>query len=130
MAATDEERIWRIEQEFYERRGAGDLSYYASKADADYTVWAPGWDKPNDYQALLGAVEEMGATTAGETISATPKLVKIERSGQVALVYYSTHRTTRPGGEATDDRYDTLHVWIRRADGWKLLGGMARTAEE
>ncbi len=124
--AADMALLWQHEQDLYAKRGQGDLTYYLSLADREYTVWAPGWEKPNGYAELVKAVADLKDVTRGEVITPELKLIKISRSGNVALVYYSTHRTQAPGGKAADERYDTLHVWIREPSGWLLLGGMAR----
>lgn len=122
----DAAAVWSFEQEIYRKRGEGDLTYYLSMADPDYTVWAPEWEKPNGYTELVEAVKTLQGTTSGEKIAPEMKLVRVNEAGNVALVYYSTRRTAKAGGMAADDRFDTLHVWSKGKDGWRLLGGMAR----
>ena len=47
-------------------------------------------------------------------------------SGNTGIIYYSTHRTRLPGGEAVDQSFDIVHVWVREAGRWKLLGALGR----
>lgn len=119
-------QLWKYEQEIYLKRGQGDLSYYLSLAHPDYTVWAPGWPKPNGHAELVKAVADLKGRTRGEVITPTLKHIEVDRSGSVAMVYYSTHRTRTADGKIVDDRFDTLHVWVREKDRWLMLGGMAR----
>ena len=57
----------------------------------------------------------------------TMEFEAITFSGTTAVIYYGTHRTRMPDGEAVDQRFDIVHVWVREEGAWKLLGAMGRT---
>jgi ketosteroid isomerase-like protein len=60
-------------------------------------------------------------------LAMTRQLVRVHRDGDVALAFYTTHRTLR-AGKPVDETFETLHVWIRKDGAWKLFGAMVRPA--
>ncbi len=124
--AKDEDAIWQLEQSIYAGRSGGNMSNYLNATDRDYAGWPPQAQAPMGYDALAAQAAKAGVLS-GEELTMTKNLIRVHRDGNVALAYYTTHRTKRGGGAAVDERFETIHVWIREKDGsWKLLGGMAR----
>ena len=124
-AASDEETIWNYEQSIYAGRAKGDLSFYVDHADLAYAAWPPQMKAPMDY-ASLAASGKNAAGIAGEKLTMEKNLIRISRDGKVGLSYYTTHRTNRAGGAAVDESFENIHVWIKDAKGWHILGGMSR----
>ena len=127
--AEDEATIWKLEQGIYAQRGEGKMSLYLSVADPNYAGWPPQVAAPMALAQLKGQ-ESRAADNTGERIELQKQLIQFDSSGNTALAYYSSHRTRRGGGIAVDERWETIHVWVRSADGWKLMGGMARPVPE
>jgi hypothetical protein len=46
--------------------------------------------------------------------------------GDTGIIYYMNHRTVKPDGTAVDEKWETIHVWVRDGGDWKIVGAMAR----
>ncbi len=86
--------------------------------------WPPSWRTPSGLDLLRSAAAQMIGMDQEEL---TMEFEAITFSGTAAVIYYSTHRTRMPDGEAVDQRFDIVHVWSREEGAWKLLGAMGRT---
>jgi Domain of unknown function (DUF4440) len=115
--------IWSKELLIYAARGRGDLDIYISNASPSYLGWPPGWATPSGLDQLRAGAAQMKTQTQ-EQLTMTQDAFTM--SGDTAIIYYSTHRTRLPGGEAVDQRFDVTHVWVREGGQWKLLGSMGR----
>ena len=62
---------------------------------------------------------------AGELIDVTKKGLSFD--GDTALAFFETHRTRRAGGEAVDERFENIHVWVKREGEWRLIANMSRS---
>ena len=122
QAARDE--IWEKEQAIYAARGDGNLQYYVDNASEHYMGWPPGWPAPSGIDQLRAGVEQMRGVDQEEL---EMEFGDITFSGNAAVIYYSTHRTRMPTGEAVDQRFDIAHVWVREEGVWRLLGALGRT---
>lgn len=120
-AARDE--IWAKEQAIYKARGNGDLNYYRANASIGYKGWPPYSELPGGLTYLKNMADDMLGQDKEEL---TMELADFALSGDTAVIYYSTHRTRMPNGDAADQRYAICHVWTREAEGWKLIGAMGR----
>ena len=60
----------------------------------------------------------------GEVIDLVSDGITID--GDTAISFYTTHRTARPGGQPVDERYENIHVYVKRGEDWRLLGAMSR----
>lgn len=124
--AADEEAIWKLEQAIYAGRSGGNMANYLDSTDPDYAGWPPQAAAPMGYAQLAAQAAKAGVLS-GEELTMKKDLIRVHRNGNVALAFYSTHRTKRGGGGAVDERFETIHVWVKDGDGrWKLMGGMAR----
>ena len=125
--AQDEDTIWKLEQSIYAGgSGHSNLTNYLGSMDPEYAGWPPQSAAPLGYAHIA----EAARNSSGASVALTMKkdLIRVHREGNVALAFYTTHRTGRAGG-AADDYFETLHVWIRGQDGtWKLFGAMVRSA--
>jgi hypothetical protein len=127
QAPTDEEAakntIWQKELAIYKGRGEGDLSIYLNSTSNQYVGWPPGAKIPAD---LLG-LRKMAKSVSGlNQERLTMELADFTLSGDTAVIYYHTHRTTLPNGEPTDQRYAICHVWVREQGEWRLIGAHGR----
>mgnify|MGYP001019980027 CR=1 FL=1 len=95
--AQDEDAIWKLEQSIYAGRSGGTLSSYLASTDPDYAGWPPQASAPMGY-AQLAAQAEKARGLSGEELSMKKNLIRVHRDGNVALAYYTTHRTKRGGG--------------------------------
>ncbi len=115
--------IWQKELMIYTARGRGDLDTYIANASAQYRGWPPSWAKPSGLDALRSDAAKMKSMNQ-ELLEMTQEDFAL--SGDTAVIYYSTHRTRLPTGEAVDQRFDIAHIWVRENGQWRLLGAMAR----
>lgn len=122
--AQAREEIWAKEQAIYAARGRGDLQFYVDNASDHYMGWPPGWPTPSGIDQLRSAVTQMRGIDQEEL---SMEFEDIAFSGDTAVIYYSTHRTRMPTGEAVDQRFDICHVWSQGEGEWKLLGALGRT---
>ncbi|MEX2495089.1 MAG: hypothetical protein WD448_03315 [Woeseia sp.] len=118
-----EDIIWSHEIAIYEGRGEGSLENYLRVAHEDFAGWPPHWSTPSDYNSME-AQNDAAQSLRGEKVDLLKKQIVV--TGDIALAYYSTHRTRLGGGEVVDQHFDVLHVWGVYDGEWKLIGGMAR----
>jgi hypothetical protein len=115
--------IWTKEQNIYKGRAEAGLTYYLANTSDRYVGWPPGLAKPSNLDALR-------KSSAGVNRKNSEKLeltfTDFTLRDSTAVIYYQTHRTMLPNGTPVDERFDTIHVWVREGTDWKLIGAMAR----
>jgi len=115
--------IWQKELAIYKGRGEGDLSIYLNSTSNEYVGWPPGAKVPAD----LSGLRKMAKSVSGlNQERLTMELADFTLSGNTAVIYYHTHRTTLPNGEPADQRYAICHVWVREQGEWRLIGAHGR----
>ncbi len=119
--------IWAKEIAIYEGRGNGDFGPYLNSTSEAYKGWPPGAKVPAD---LSGLRNMAGAVTGRDKEELTMELADFTMSGDTAVIYYHTHRTVLPTGEAVDQRYAICHVWVREDGEWRLIGALGRLKSE
>lgn len=119
--------IWEKELAIYKGRSQGDLSNYLNSASDSYLGWPPGAKVP----ANLSGLKKMASSMSGlNQERLTMELADFTLSGNTAVIYYHTHRTSAPNGDAVDQHYAICHVWVREQTGWKLIGAHGRLKAE
>lgn len=126
--AADAEDIWGKELRIYEMRAEGDMGYYLSLANPGYMAWPAPADGPLSYAALSNRIGEGQLMEAGELITVAKKGLSFD--GDTALAFFETYRTRRAGGEAVDERFENIHVWVKREVDWRLIANMSRPVIE
>jgi len=119
------DRLWARELEIYAARGRGDLKPYESAITCSYLAWPPQHATPIDATAFAQDVRNFAGSGA-ELLTMT--LTGFTADRDAAILYYATHRTRLPNGQAADEHFDVVHVWLERDGDWRLFGGMARAA--
>lgn len=123
--AQDLDAIWALEQSIYSGgSGGANLARYLDSMDPEYAGWPPQVDQPLGYSHMAEAAAAAKGR-GGVELSMSRNLVRVHRDGDVALAFYTTHRTRRAGA-AVDESFETLHVWIKKEGSWKLFGAMVR----
>lgn len=129
MAQTAEEKakardeIWAKEQAIYKGRASGGLSFYLENASKNYVGWPPYAAKP----APLSTLRETSKGMEGQNKEKLEmNFVDFTLNGDTGIIYYMNHRTVLPNGTAVDEKWETIHVWMREAGAWKIVGAMAR----
>lgn len=120
---SDEAAVWALEEQIYRRRAVGDSRFYPSIASERYLGWPAPAAVPIGKRWLTD-FRDSGRFEPGEVITVRSNGISVD--GDTAISYFSTHRTRLPGGEAVDQRYENIHVWVRRGDSWELVGSMSR----
>lgn len=126
--AADAEKIWAQELHIYEMRRSGDMGYYLSLANPGYMAWPAPADVPLSYKQLSARIGDGQLMEAGERITVTKKGLSFD--GDTALAFFETHRTQRAGGQAVDERFENIHVWVKRDEDWRLIANMSRAVDE
>lgn len=131
MAQTAEEiaaakdTIWEMELSIYEGRQRGDMSNYRNNVAQGYMAWPPVTPAPMR-ASNLGRNGDRGPDK--EIITLTFR--DFSMNGDVAVIYYNSHRTRRADGSPSDDRFDVTHTWVKRDGRWEVFAGMARATPE
>ncbi len=125
---ADANEIWSKELGIFERRATGDMGYYLSLANPGYMAWPAPIAAPLSYQDLSRQIGDGQIMQAGEKISVTKKGLSFD--GDTALAFFETHRTQRAGGAPVDERFENIHVWVKRNDEWRLIANMSRAVIE
>lgn len=125
---ADAENIWAQELKIYEMRRGGDMGYYLSLANPGYMAWPAPADVPLSFEKLSERIGDGQLMEAGERITVTKKGMSFD--GDTALAFFETHRTQRAGGEAVDERFENIHVWVKRDEDWRLIANMSRAVDE
>jgi len=120
-SAADE--VWALEQAIYAKRAAGDTLFYSDISSEHYLGWPAPAVEPVSY-ASIREFALQGSFEPGEKIAVVSNGISVD--GDTAISYYTTHRTVRPGGLQVDERYENIHVYVRRDDEWRLVGAMSR----
>jgi ketosteroid isomerase-like protein len=119
QAAKDE--IWALEQSIYTGRQTGDFSAYINNTAPGYVSWPPGMAAP----MRIDVLKAIKPPPAGRE-KLTMEFVDFSRRGDVAIIYYKTHRTQLVDGTPVDERFHVTHTWIHENGKWMVFGGMAR----
>lgn len=125
---ADAAEIWAKELKIYEMRRGGDMGFYLSLANPGYMAWPAPADVPFSFETLTEIVGNGQLMEAGEHITVAKKGMSFD--GDTALAFFETHRTQRAGGEKVDERFENIHVWVKRGDGWRLIANMSRSVVE
>ena len=120
---VDAAAVWALEQAIYEHRASGDTRYYSDISSKRYLGWPAPAEKPVPYETIRGFATG-GEFQSGEVINLISDGITVD--GDTAISFYTTHRTVRPGGQRVDERYENIHVYVRRDGDWRLLGAMSR----
>ena len=121
--SAEANQVWALEQAIYERRAQGDTLFYSDISSERYMGWPAPAEKPVPY-ADLREFAKTGEFRPGEVIDVVSDGIAVD--GDTAISFFSTHRTVRPGGQAVDERYENIHVFVKREGGWRLFGAMSR----
>jgi len=125
QVATAKEEIWALEQSIYASRGEGNFQPYIDGASPNFIAPFPsgGWEPGKD------GLRRTGAGIKGNSREKLDMNFKaFTLHGDTAVIYYLNHRTVRPEGEAVDEWYEVIHVWVRDGAGWRILASMPRQA--
>ena len=115
--------IWAREQAIYAGRGAGDFGAYVGSIAEGYLAWPPGRPGPIGPEGLK---RDAGALVGQTREKLSMELVDFSLNGDTAVIYYRNHRTMRPDGQAVNEVFDNIHVWVRENGAWRLFAGMSR----
>lgn len=129
MAQTADEKakardaIWAKEQAIYKGRATGGLKFYLENASNNYVGWPPYSAKP----AALSTLRETSKSMEGQNNEKLEmNFVDFTLNGDTGIIYYMNHRTVLPDGKTVDEKWETIHVWMRESGEWKIVGAMSR----
>lgn len=121
--AAARDAVWEKEKKIYQGRAEAGLTYYLQNTSDRYVGWPPGLAKPSNLDTLRKSSASVNRKNS-EKLELT--FTDFTLQDGTAVIYYQTHRTMLPNGTPVDERFDTIHVWVREGTDWKLIGAMAR----
>ena len=113
---ADAEKIWAQELHIYEMRSGGDMGYYLSLASPGYMAWPAPAEAPLSFKKLSERIGGGQLMEAGELITVSKKGLSFDGD--------------RAGGKAVDERFENIHVWVKRDEQWRLIANMSRAVAE
>ena len=120
---SDEAAVWALEKQIYEQRAQGDTLFYSDISSEQYLGWPAPAETPMPYQSIRSFAQQ-GEFKPGEVIDVVSNGITID--GDTAISFYTTHRTVSPRGQPVDERYENIHVYVKRDGKWRLVGAMSR----
>ncbi|MDE0801349.1 MAG: hypothetical protein OSB02_11525 [Rhodospirillaceae bacterium] len=121
--------VWAKEQAIYKARAKTGLDYYIENSSPNYVGWPPGTPKPSPISQLKKN-QESGLFRFPNSEKLELYFDDFAMHGNTGVIYYNTHRTVAPDGTEVNQRYHTIHVWVKDTDGdWKIMGAMARQVQ-
>ena len=125
---TDE--VWNQEVTYWEYLKALDLDAFLSLWHEDFIGWPNNQSVPINKDGMHKVVEEGFASIQVKSVAYELKRFSVSVYGDIGIVYYEAHAIaeTKDGQEiATHERY--THIWMRTANGWKIIGGMSASLD-
>ncbi len=132
VAAADEEKVWKLEQSYWEYVTALDVPGYKSLWHKDFVGW------PSTAPAPMGK-DHIGDWVEEERVAQNKlQCYKLEhagftQAGEIAVAYYYlTEHWLDKGGNTTKGQPRTIkvtHTWLRMGGSWQIIGGMAGVIE-
>jgi len=125
-AAKDniENIIWAKELAIFAGRAQGNIQPYVDLAHPGFLAWAALTDAPVNREQFIRRYASADSLPLGEKVTLKRNAISLEPS--LAIVYFTTHRTRRPGGEVVDEHFENIHVWSLYEDEWKVIASMSR----
>ena len=126
LAAT-EQQVWQMELKMAKCYEDRDAICFSSVADEKYIGWSRAQTaRPWRAAEMRESVRANLAAAAPGSVTDRRELLGLEVDGDIALVFFRETSTRRDSaGVETRSVARTIHVWKRRADVWKLAGGMS-----
>ncbi|SRR5258706_7819379 len=125
FVAADEEKVWKLEQSYWEYVKALDVPGYKSLWHKDFVGWPSTAPAPMGKDHITDWLEDDRAAQN------TLQCYKLEHAGftqvgDVAVVhYYLTEHWLDKSGKGEPRTIKVTHTWLRVKDSWQIIGGMA-----
>jgi len=125
VVAADEEKVWKLEQSYWEYVKALDVPGYKSLWHKDFVGWPSTAPAPMGKDHITDWLEDDRAAQN------TLQCYKLEHAGftqvgDVAVVhYYLTEHWLDKSGKGEPRTIKVTHTWLRVKDSWQIIGGMA-----
>ena len=130
--AVDEEKIWKLEQSYWEYVKALDVAGYKNLWHGEFLGWPSTAPAPMGKDHIGDWVEE------NRVAQKKLQCYKLEHAGftligDVAVSYYylTEHWLDKSGQSAKGEpkTIKVMHTWLRMGDSWRIIGGMAGVIE-
>ena len=119
---TSEQReVWKNEEAYWLHRAHGNIQEWAALLHDDFAGW-PSWAAmPIDKAAGKRSIED--EVKSAQILFYDIRPTAITLFGDVGIVYYYISMTKRADNrdQSISGRY--LHVWLKQASNWKMIGG-------
>ena len=126
VQAQFENEVWSLEQDYWKYVKAADVDSFLSLWHEDVIAWPNNKSMPVNKEGILQLFTGVFAMFPIESanIDVTPVSVRIY--GDTGIVYYEVHtRLTAKDGTEMDTHERFTHTWLKRGEGWKIIGGMS-----
>ena len=121
-----ENRIWQLEESYWELWIKGDITAYLSLLHKDFIGWPSSNEKPSDKNASREFVLNYLEQTKPFAFEIKPAAIKIINS--VAIVHYILIWQDKEGKQIGDS-YRITHTWLEQEGNWHVIGGMSSKIE-
>jgi ketosteroid isomerase-like protein len=121
-----EAEVWAQEVAYWDRLKAGDLSGFLSLLHDDVAAWPDDRPAPVGKDQIFQRLVAILPPLRPGALTVELRRVAVRTFGDVGVVHFEAHTrlVARPAPEHVSDSRG-LHVWLRTASGWKLIGGMS-----
>ncbi len=125
VVVADEERVWKLEQSYWDYVKALDVPGYKSLWHKDFVGWPSTAPAPMGKDHIADWLEEDRAAQN------TLQCYKLEHAGftqvgDVAVTHYHlTEHWLDKSGKGEPRTIKVTHTWLRVKDCWRIIGGMA-----
>jgi hypothetical protein len=115
---------WAGEDRYWATNVAGDVANYLTMFDEQFTGWPCAAERPStkaDLRALGNRLLEprkIGVSLEDKAASGG--------ADSVVTYYRARIRQRAPDGSLVTVLRDFTHTWVKRTDGWRIVGGMCR----
>lgn len=123
-SATQQE-VWEQEQVFWRHLSDGEVDRFMTLWDEQVVDWPSSEGRPVGGSALRSAVEE---DASGSDLRYELEPLAINVYGDIGMSFYGVIFRNEKGEATGAGRY--IHVWRKRDEEWKIIGGMSAPATD
>jgi len=125
---SDEDRIWALEQAYFEYNRDADYERIAATWHDQFLGWPDAEDEPIDKEEGTRYIRRVFQKPGSFDFEIERKGIRI--LGDVAVNYYTVHSTTRDDrGQEQKRHMRIIHAWLKEGGQWRVLGGMSKTVQ-
>ena len=125
QAAKNQQAIWILEQEYWNRVEDNDLPAYVNLWHKDFLGWPSVSAEPVHKDHITDWItSQTSKGLAFKSVEFKPAAIQI--TANIALIYYRlTYKWLDKDGNGVPHTIRVTHTWLRDGDDWHIIGGMS-----